>query len=196
MGVFAQRSEDVGVVAAAVCRMAQPESGGEDSARPGTFSTGEVDMSIVHSRFCGDVEYSEDAVIRLPHGLAPFVGQTKYLLLSDEERKPLIFLQSVEEPGLCFITMPAALACPAYSLELAKEHVEALYGPEGKSDAALMWLVILTVPETGAVTANLLAPLVIDLERKIGMQAVRADGQYSHAQPLADGRQKESLCSS
>jgi flagellar assembly factor FliW len=145
-------------------------------------------MSVLRTRFCGEVEFSDDAVIRVPFGLAPFVNQTRYLLLARNGMQPLMFLQSIEEPGLCFITMPATLAWPGYAIDLAPEHVMALSraGCVTPDPAGLTWLVILTVPESGAVTANLMSPVVIDMEHRVGIQAVRADGRYSHAQPLGD----------
>ena len=48
----------------------------------------------------------------------------------------------------------------------------------------LIVLAVVTAPEQGAATANLLAPIVIDPRKRIGIQAVRLDSRYSHQQPL------------
>jgi len=148
----------------------------------------------LQTRFFGEVEYSDEAVIRLAGGIPPFVEQTRFLLLTDAERQPLIFVQSVDEAGLCFIAMAADQACAGYEINLNAEQMEALGWRNGETQAALTQLAILTVPECGPVTANLLAPLVIDLERRVGIQSVRTDGRYSHAAPLGGTAREEAEC--
>ena len=44
-------------------------------------------------------------------------------------------------------------------------------------------LAILTVAE-GGLTANLLAPVVVNLANRRAVQAIRPDGRHSHAHPL------------
>jgi flagellar assembly factor FliW len=46
-------------------------------------------------------------------------------------------------------------------------------------------LAILSVSENRPPTANLLAPVVINLRTRVAIQAIRLDTAYSHEQPLA-----------
>jgi flagellar assembly factor FliW len=59
-----------------------------------------------------------------------------------------------------------------------------------------MCLAILTVPKEGPVTANLLAPVVVNLATRVAVQAVRADTMYSHRHPIAtlQSCSEEALC--
>ena len=58
-----------------------------------------------------------------------------------------------------------------------------LDGEQGGTDT-WKYLTILTIPEQGPTTVNLAAPIVINPARNIGVQAVRSDRRYSHAQLL------------
>ncbi len=147
-------------------------------------------MPSLRTRFFGVAEYGEDSVIRILSGLPPFVNQTRYLLLVDERRHPLAFLQSVDEPGLCFLTLPVESIDSGYEARFEGEDL-ALIGCEDSSK--LTCLAILTFAEDGTVTANLMAPVLIDPRTRVAVQAIRRDGRYSHAVPLS---LSEAKCSS
>jgi flagellar assembly factor FliW len=70
-----------------------------------------------------------------------------------------------------------------YALWIAPEDLRTL-GLEEENQpvqqASLACLAILTVPAEGPITANLLAPVVVNLATSVGVQAVRADTAYSH----------------
>jgi flagellar assembly factor FliW len=53
-------------------------------------------------------------------------------------------------------------------------------------------LALLSAAENGPLTANLLAPVVINLAAGRAVQAVRSDRAYSHKHPLLP---QETLCS-
>ena len=147
------------------------------------------------TRFSGPLEYDEDAVIRIPSGLPPFVNQIRYLLLSSEQKSPLVFLQSLDEPELCFIALPVLSIDSGYELRIEAEDLAAIQHRGAGND--LLCLAILTFTGDGLVTANLMSPVVIDPKSRLGVQAIRSDGRYSHVEPLPGGApERETLCSS
>jgi flagellar assembly factor FliW len=152
-------------------------------------------MPSLIARFSGPVDYNDDAVIRIPSGLPPFVNQTRYLLLSSEQKSPLVFLQSLDEPELCFIALPVLSIDSGYELRIEPEDLAAIHHRGASSD--LLCVAIVTFSGDGPVTANLMAPVVIDTQTRLGVQAIRADGRYSHAEPLPSGAaERETPCSS
>lgn len=134
------------------------------------------------SKNFGIVEYETNAVITFPLGLPGFESETLFVAIEREASKPVLFLQSLVTPQLCFITMPVELIEPAYELRVSEEDLELIGATSGMSAS----LRCLTVVCTGhhRPTANLLGPVVINLETHQAVQAVRDDARYAVQHPL------------
>jgi flagellar assembly factor FliW len=134
----------------------------------------------------GAIEYWPDQVIRFPEGLPAFEEEREFLLIEQPATLPVVFLQSLRRPELAFITLPAALVEPSFRLAAAPEDLEAL-GLEGEAEpgASLLCLAIVTIPENGPPTANLMAPVAINLKARLGRQVIQTAGPYSYQHPLA-----------
>jgi flagellar assembly factor FliW len=133
-------------------------------------------MPEIVTRQFGKIEFEEDAVLQFPSGLPGFENRTRFLLL---ERAPLVFLQNLDSPDLCFFAAPIAAIQTDYELRMTDEDRQTL-----SLTADPISLAILSANESGAWTANLLAPVVINKEARRGVQAVRTDSRYSHQHPL------------
>ena len=138
-------------------------------------------MPWVESQQFGRLEYNTDAEIEFPQGLPGFELEHRFVLLEPEPLKPLLFLQSAAAPELCFATLPVAAIHPDYEMQLSAEDHKTLGNTE-----SLLALAIVCNGEGGSLTANLLAPVAINLASRVGVQAVRSDTVYSHAQPLGE----------
>jgi flagellar assembly factor FliW len=90
-------------------------------------------------------------------------------------------------PDLCFVAAPVEAIEPAYQLELSSEDLHHLGLIENRQPprGEVLCLAILSAPESGRPTANLLAPVVIDRASRRAVQAVRSDSRYSHQHALA-----------
>lgn len=142
----------------------------------------------------GLMEYDEAAVVQFPNGLPAFENETRFLLIEQSETAPVVFLQSLATPGLLFMALPARFVDPGFRLELLPEERETLglAAEEGSAAGApeegvdLLSLALLTVRrDSAAVTANLLAPVVIGARSRRAMQIIQADSGYRVDQPLA-----------
>jgi flagellar assembly factor FliW len=118
--------------------------------------------------------------LEFPHGLPAFETHKRFRLIESREREPLLLLES-ETAGLSFLLLPVALIDPDYQLTLSVEDREAI--GEGAA-SSLRCLAVITAAEDLPPTANLLAPVVINLESGRAVQAVRSDRVYSHEHPL------------
>lgn len=101
-------------------------------------------------------------------GLPGFEQEHEFRLEAPPHLAPLLLLASAVTPGLRFVCVPAQILLADYQWE-----------PPGGCALA-----ILTFPETGAPTANLLAPLVLDPRTRRGAQVIQADSGYSCQHPL------------
>ena len=144
-------------------------------------------MPSIQTRDFGPVEYDASAELRFPLGLPGFERQTRFILIEREAMAPLVFLQSAETESLCFITVPVQAVDPGYQIGMTEEDQRSA-GLEQAAEGDLLSLAILSaaVASGGRVTANLLAPVVINLKTKTAVQAVRPDTRYSHQHPLPE----------
>jgi len=130
-----------------------------------------------------------------PDGIPAFEQEKRFLALRQPINEPLVFLQSLANPNLCFATLPVLSACPGYQLSMAPEDIRAL-GLEGVRQPAigrdLLCLAILSLEENTPPTANLLAPIVVNLNTLRGRQAIQTDSSYSHREVLP---LREAACS-
>jgi len=138
-------------------------------------------MRIVHPEL-GEIEYGEDHVYGFPEGLLGFEELTKFVLLELEDLDPLYLLISVDDPGVSFPVMSPLGVVVGYTPPLSGADLEPL-ALNGAEEMALF--VIVTIgPEGREVTANLRAPLCLNVRRRLGRQCVLEDGDYDLHHPL------------
>ena len=117
-------------------------------------------------------------LLQFPHGLIGFEAHQEFQLIDSLELAPVLLLQSVQDEALSFVAAPVTAIDASYELELGDEERALL----GTSD--LLCLTILA-PENGHWSANLMAPVVVNRETHVAVQAVRSDNRYSHRYPIA-----------
>jgi flagellar assembly factor FliW len=149
------------------------------------------------SEHFGVLRYQPDQVITFPEGLPAFEDEREFLLIERPSTAPVVFLQSLRRPGLAFITLPAGFVEPPFQLEAAPEDLQALDLPAGTLPVPgpqLLCLAIVTVADGKSPTANLMAPVVINLRNRLARQIIVCGSPYSHQHPLVlpSG---EALCS-
>lgn len=139
-------------------------------------------MPSPQTRCFGAPEYRDEAALLFPRGLPGFESCRRFVLREDPALAPLLHLQSIDVPELCFIALPVDSIDPGYQLWLAEEDRALL--PEGEP---VLVLALLSGSAGEGWSANLLAPVVIHLATRVAVQAVRGDRRYSHQQRLAEG---------
>ena len=145
----------------------------------------------------GEIEYSEDVVMRFSEGLFGFEAETRFLPIEVPGLHPLLFLQSVERQGLCFVTLPILVIDPAYKLTLSPADLKLAGLPAGRQPLIgedVLCLSILTLHKDAPATANLIAPLVMNLRTRQAVQAIVCEGEYSH-QHVFPASSPEAVCS-
>jgi len=116
--------------------------------------------------------------LEFPQGIPAFETERRFRLI---DREPLLFLESERNPELSFLLLPVALIDPDYKLALTAEDRATL---EATAESRLLCLAVITATDDLPPTANLLAPVVVNLDCGRAVQAVRCDAAYSHKHPL------------
>lgn len=143
--------------------------------------------SSVQTRYFGTMDYTEDEVILTPLGIPGYVSETDFLLIQLPGQYPLVYLQSLRTPDLCFPALPVRVADPAYELQISEED-SAVLGTSNRPriGSDVLCLALLAAEEDGTTTANLMAPLVVRIGTRTGVQCLNAGGKYLCRQTLEE----------
>ena len=125
----------------------------------------------------GPIEVEDEKVIHFPEGIPAFEQEHEFGIIPYDEESPYVFLQSLKTPDLAFLMTMPFIFFPDYEFELDDENQQKL-GLERQEDMLLY--VLLTIPQGRVqdMTANLVAPLVINVANQQGRQLVLEHSPY------------------
>jgi flagellar assembly factor FliW len=137
-------------------------------------------MSVIQiqtSRF-GTVEVDEKNIIAFIAPILGFEQLKQYVLLDHTENSPFKWLQAVGNPDLAFVVSNPKFFGIPYEFTLPEDAVEKL---EVQQVDDVIVLTIVNIPNENPVlmTANLLAPLVVNQNNLHAMQVILQDPQLS-----------------
>jgi flagellar assembly factor FliW len=150
-------------------------------------------MAQVKTQYFGTMAYREESVFDFPAGLPAFLNEKRFVPIESPQHSPLLFLQSMAQPALCFLALPIQVVDAAYSLAMSREDLILLELPPGRQpvlESEVAVLVLLSLHDALSTTANLMAPIVVNLKTRRALQAIRQDSTYSHQHPIAHVREK------
>ncbi|WP_447972104.1 flagellar assembly protein FliW [Nitrospira sp. Kam-Ns4a] len=151
-------------------------------------------MKVTTGRF-GEIEVTDEAIIRFPSGIIGFPRSVRYVMLDHDREAPFKWLQSLDEPELAFVVMDPARFKPDYRVEVPLEALAELHPDEGDD---LILLVILTIPsaDPGRVTANLRGPVVVNPRTRLAKQLVLPEDVPTRHPVFPQGAASGSPCAS
>jgi len=136
----------------------------------------------------GEIEVDESQEITFSEGLFGFEQYKKFYLLENPD-SPFLWLQSSEEPSLAFILIDPLQFKADYKLEISEEDYKSIEIEDKEKD--LLDFVIVTVPrEPQKMTANLQGPIIINIKKKLGKQAISLREDYTVRCPILEEMKK------
>ncbi len=134
-------------------------------------------MKYETTRF-GIIEVKETEILNFPVGLYGFERENHFTRLpfAPNVESPMEWMQSLKTPGLAFVITDPFLYVPDYSVKLTEGEKSQIQFQPGNS---LLTRVIVTIPENFLdMTANLVAPLVINSTSGLARQFVLTSSEY------------------
>ncbi len=132
---------------------------------------------IMTSRF-GEIEAAEDAVIHFAAGIPAFEEEREFLIIPYEEGSPYVFLQSVKTPELAFLMTMPLIFFPEYEFTI-DDDVEKELGLTSPEEVLIYTILTLSGNEIRDLTANLIAPIVINAKTRQAKQIVLDRSPYT-----------------
>lgn len=134
----------------------------------------------------GEFTVAESALIFIPGGVVGFPKEERFVLL--EHKPPFSWLHSIDNPNLGFVVVDGAEFGEGYTIPIP-------YGDprcDLTKEDEYATLVIVSVRSAPAITtANLKAPVIVNLRTRQGVQLIIDDSQYSTKYPLWDENSEE-----
>lgn len=138
-------------------------------------------MIINTSRF-GNVEIKAEDVITFPEGILGFKDLRSFVLLDDPNDDIFAWLQSCETAGVAFPVLEPELFSQNYSVSLTKSDLELIRMTAQEKPRLFA---IVTIPDDPTqMTANLKAPVVVNVKDRLARQCVLQDNKLAIREPI------------
>ena len=162
----------------AVDCVAAVENAASQGSNPKQHRNDEVlKVNIPTTRF-GTLEVASDRVVTFPDGVIGFENYKRYTLVQQSGQAAFSWLQSLDEPKVAFPLMEPGSFRPDYRLRLSESDTNTL---RLDTQTKPQIFAILTIPAGNprGMTANLLAPLVINSATQIGKQIIVMNEEFT-----------------
>lgn len=145
-------------------------------------------MRKINTDRFGELEIDEKRIIHFKNGIPAFEEEHEFIILPYDEESPYYFMQSLRKPDLAFLLTMPEIFFPDYSAEIDDETVEELKISDAEK---ILVYVLITIPNGSVryMTANLLAPLVINIENMQAKQIVMDKSNYTTKHRLFPDKQ-------
>jgi flagellar assembly factor FliW len=129
-------------------------------------------MQINTTRF-GNVDIEADDILLFSAGIFGFEDCRHWVLLADAENDAVAWLQSIPRADVAVPVISPRRFLPDYQVRVGRGQLAALE----LSAPDLAYVLVLVARDDDRLTANLKAPLIINLDRRLGRQIVTSDDQ-------------------
>lgn len=149
--------------------------------RPETHSE-DLPMTVTAPREAG---LPELPVIELTQPMPGFPALRRFALVRIDESGLLCELRSVDDPDTSFLVVPPAPFFPDYVAEVDEDAVTGL--EIAQADDVLLLVVVTAGSSLATSTANLAAPVLVNVHTRRAQQVVLDDASLALAAPLVEG---------
>ncbi|WP_312504900.1 flagellar assembly protein FliW [Lysinibacillus sp.] len=129
----------------------------------------------IATKFLGEIEIVEQDILTFEQGLLGLEDYKKFVLLPIDESLPLVLLQSVDQMEVGFVVAYPFAFKKDYSFDISDEDRKQLQIE--KEEDALTYTIVTMKETLQDSTINLLAPLIINLDKKLGKQIILQDNK-------------------
>ncbi|KRQ85987.1 Flagellar assembly factor FliW [Caloramator mitchellensis] len=134
---------------------------------------------MIDTKFFGEIEIDENKILTFEKGIPGLEEYKKYAVI-DVENSKLLCLQSIEEKNIALLVIFPWDYVEDYEIELSDEEIQEL---ELNTHEDVIVYNVITVREN-KITANLLAPIVVNVKNNKAKQIILNDKKYSIRQEI------------
>ncbi len=135
-------------------------------------------MKKVNTLRFGEIEVAEEKVVHFEDGIPAFEDEHEFLIIPYDDESPYVFLQSITTPDLAFLMTMPFVFFPDYEFELDGESQNKL-GIKTQEDMLIYTLLTIPGGKVAEMTANLMAPVVLNQNTMQARQVVLDKSRYT-----------------
>lgn len=138
----------------------------------------------------GEIEVAEDKIVRFEEGMPAFEKEHEFVVIPYDEKSPYYFMQSLTTPDLAFLMTVPYIFFPEYEFQLDDDVTKKL---EINTPEDIILYTLLTIPngDITKMTANLMAPVVINNNTLAAKQVVLEKSRYTTKHPLFQSKEEK-----
>ena len=135
-------------------------------------------MRKISSSRVGEIEFDDAYIVHFKDGIPAFEDEHEFVILPYEEESPYYFMQSLKSPELAFLLTIPFLFFQDYSFELDDQTIEELAITDNDK---VHYYALITIPNGSIryMTANLVAPIVLNAENMQAKQIILEKSNYT-----------------
>lgn len=116
----------------------------------------------------GEIEVTDDLIFDFTNGILGFEHLNQFVLISDDETEPFKWLLSIENPEIVFPLLNPWQIDINYDI-----------GNEFHQEKDAVMVIVTLSDEDGSMTANMKAPIILDVVNQKGKQIILPSDKYS-----------------
>jgi len=135
-------------------------------------------LPVVKTSRFGEVQYEESDVITFVRAILGFDDLCKYFIISRPESEPFKWLQSIDDPSVCFVIIDPMLVVNDYTVDISPYDIKQLQGSGNKDDYMVYTIVTVPKGKPEQMSINLQGPIIINIKKLKAIQVVVNDTKY------------------
>lgn len=124
----------------------------------------------------GEYIVHKDSIVSFKEGIIGYEYLKRFAMIEIEETRPFIWLVSVDEPEISLPVLKYKYIYPDYQINLTTRDLKLL--EITKSDKFYIFFIITVNERNEEVTANLKGPLILNTDKRIGIQTIATNEEY------------------
>lgn len=133
---------------------------------------------VFETKYFGEIDVKDSEIYIFPEGLPGFEDRRKFVLINNSSSNSQFrWLQSIEEASLAFVLIDPFSIVPDYEVDIPDDDIAVL---KIKDINEVLLLSVVVVPEDiKKISANLLAPIIVNTANNIAKQVTLNTDKYS-----------------
>lgn len=139
----------------------------------------------IQTKYFGEVEVNQEDIIHFPNGLPGFENEVEFALLNLDEAGLYLSIQSIHSKDVALVIANPYLFFKDYEFSLDESTLDLLH-IKSQSEVAVYSVITLREPFHQS-TANLQAPIIINMLTQKGKQFILTNTSYKTRHLIAEG---------
>jgi flagellar assembly factor FliW len=141
------------------------------------------ETTLVRSDLLGELHVQPDELVHFAQGLYGFPACRTFVLV-ETERQGAYWLQSLEHSALTFLVIDPFPYFADYDVDVPPAELQRL-GVREPSDVAVLSIVTMPASPEAPFTANLQAPVVLNVRTRVALQCILPGERHGTTEPFS-----------